>query len=610
MPYMTLSSEEIRQRFLDFFAAREHELIPSASLVPQDDPSVLFTTAGMQPLVPYLLGEPHPKGKRLANYQRCLRTNDIEEVGDATHLTFFEMLGNWSLGDYFKRDAIRWSYQLLTDPKEGFGLDPSRLYISVFAGGETAPRDEEAADIWRDLGVPDDHIFYLADNWWPAPDEDDTGSGPCGPDSEMFYDLTNDGVGDLPDADAFEQASDDGRLVEIWNDVFMQYKKENGAIVGELEYQNVDTGSGFERLTAVLQGKQTVFETDLFVPIIQAIRSCEPVNQEISGNEAERARRVIADHIRAAVFIIHDGVKPSNTDAGYVLRRLLRRAVQYADKLEVPAGSTADAIAGAVIEKYQGVYPLLLERADHIRQVIEAEEQKFRGTLASGLKEFEKYADGVMELSGEHAFKLFATFGMPIEMVEELAEERGITVDTESFLEAYKKHQEASKAGGQQRFKGGLAGSGSEMEREYHTATHLLNAALREVLGEQVGQKGSNITEDRLRFDFNHPDKLTDDEKAEIERIVNDKIQKGLSVTHQEFKLDEAYSYGAIGAFGEQYPDVVRVYTIGDEATEIFSKEICGGPHVENTAELNGTFRIKKEESVSAGVRRIKAVLE
>ena len=618
-----MTSEEIRQRFLDFFHNREHALIPSASLVPQDDPSVLFTTAGMQPLVPYLLGEPHPKGKRLANYQRCLRTNDIDEVGDTTHLTFFEMLGNWSLGDYFKEEAIGWSYEFLTSSTEGLGLDPERMYITVFEGDENAPEDTDSVEIWKSLGIPDKRIYRMpaSENWWPEPQEGDTSYGPCGPDSEVHYDVTENGLGDMTKAQ-FQEADDNQQTIEVWNNVFMEYKKENGQVVGKLDQQNVDTGLGLERLVALMQNKNNVFETDLFVPIIEAIERQEPVEtidlpaQAGAGGQAGRenpellrARRIIADHTRAAVFIINDGVEPSNTDAGYILRRLLRRAIRYADNLKIAEGGIANRIANAVIDKYKGVYTSLVENTDHIANVIEQEEAKFRKTLEEGIKEFEKRARDD-EISGDDAFHLFSTYGMPIEMIEEMAEEREMSVDRKGFDDAYKKHQEASKAGAQERFKGGLAGSGSEMELKYHTATHLLNAALRQVLGEQVGQKGSNITEERLRFDFNHPDKLTDEEIEEIERIVNEQIERGLPVWHEELQLQDAYGKGAIGAFGETYPDVVKVYTIGDENTGVFSKEICGGPHVENTGELDGTFRIKKEESASAGVRRIKAVLE
>jgi len=606
---MTLSSEEIRKRFLTFFEKRNHTIIPSASLIPQNDPSVLFTTAGMQPLVPYLLGKKHPEGKRLANYQRCIRTNDIDEVGDATHLTFFEMLGNWSLGDYFKEDAIQWSYKLLTDSTEGFGLDPKRLFITVFAGNKSVSVDDTSVEIWRSLGIPESRIFYLSDNWWPNPKENSEGSGPCGPDTEMFYDLTPDGLGDNVNQKEFEDADSRGDIVEIWNDVFMEYKKENGIIVGSLEHKNVDTGSGLERLTAVLQGKQTVFETDLFEPIISSIYSQE--TKDNIDNDALHSRRIIADHIRASVFIIHDGIEPSNSEAGYVLRRLLRRAILRADQLGIPEGSIGKEVVSSIITKYGQMYTSLIDTADYIQDIVITEERKFRNTLTDAMKVFKQIIENTSVISGDQAFLLFSTYGMPIELIQELSAKYGITVNADEFAKAYKDHQEKSKAGAKQKFKGGLAGSGSDMEVKYHTATHLLNASLKHVLGDHVRQKGSNITDKRLRFDFSHSEKLTEDEKQNIEELINTKISEDLPVTSKEMDLEDAYASGATGVFGEDYSDTVTVYTIGDTThSNVFSKEICGGPHVTSTGQLNGTFHITKEESVSAGVRRIKAVLE
>ncbi len=606
-----LQSEEIRRKFLDFFRARDHAILPSASLVPKEDPSVLFTTAGMQPLVPYLLGEPHPEGKRLVNYQRCLRTNDIEEVGDATHLTFFEMLGNWSLGDYFKQETIEWSYTLLTDKAEGFGLDPARIYITVFAGSDEVEADTESAEIWQSLGVPTSRIFYLADNWWPNAAEDAEGSGPCGPDTEIFYDVTEKGLGELSHEE-FLAADDRQEVVEIWNDVFMQYRKEEGRIVGRLASQNVDTGSGLERLTAVLQGKSSIFQTDLFHPIMTAIEDQETLDSPIGNDpQCQRDRRIIADHLRAAVFMIMDGVEPSNTDAGYILRRLLRRAVQYADRLSIRQGRLAGAITDSVITKYQEIYPQLESQRESIKRTIDQEEEKFRQTLESGLKKLEKVLQqSGPEVSGEEAFKLFASYGLPVEITEELAGRHGQRVDRAGFDQAYREHQKQSQSGSAGRFKGGLAGSGSEMEVRYHTATHLLNAALRTLLGEQVSQRGSNITESRLRFDFNYPEKLSPEQIRQVEELVNQQIQAGLPVSFEELPLKEAYAAGAVGVFGESYPETVKVYTIGDEERGVFSREICGGPHVTNTADIGGRFRIIKEESISAGVRRIKAVVE
>ncbi len=576
---------------MEFFKKREHAILPSASLVPENDPSVLFTTAGMQPLVPYLLGEKHPQGKRLANVQKCVRTQDIDEVGDNTHDTFFEMLGNWSLGDYWKEDAIKWSYEFLTSKEEGLGLDPKRLYITCFEGNADAPRDDESAKIWESCGVPKNRIYFLgvAQNWWQAGE-----NGPCGPDTEMHYDISKDGLGDLS-KEEFLKASDDQQIIEIWNDVFMEYVKKDGKVTGKLSQKNVDTGAGLERLAMVMQKVNNVFSTDLFEHIVKIIDA-------LSFEKNERARRIVADHIRTAVFMITDGVIPSNTDQGYVLRRLLRRAIRYSDVLKMKPESLYR-VAQAVTMKYMR-YGM---RNPNIFKQVFFEEKKFRATLAEGLKEFERLAHS--DISGKDAFLLFSTYGFPLEMTIELAAEKKLDVDIAAFAEEMKKHQELSRTGAAGKFKGGLAGH-SDKEIQYHTATHLLNAALHEVLGAHVEQKGSNITPERLRFDFFHNKKMTDEEKKKVEDFVNEKIAAGLPVNFAEMKMEEAKKLGAIGVFEDKYGEVVKVYSIGDNKTGIVSQELCGGPHVKNTSELKGTFKIQKEEAVSAGVRRIKAVLE
>jgi alanyl-tRNA synthetase len=592
----TMNSSEIRKRFISFFEKRGHAVLPSASLVPENDPSVLFNTAGMQPLVPYLLGEKHPLGTRLVNFQKCVRTGDIDDIGDNTHATFFEMMGNWSLGDYFKEDAIRWSYELLTSKEEGFGLDPNRLYVTVFEGDENAPRDEEAAEIWKKL-IPENRIYYRpADkNWWSPGD-----NGPCGPDTEMFYDLTKDGLGDMT-LEEYLKADDEQKVVEIWNDVFMEYVKKDGKVVGKLDRKNVDTGSGFERITMVLQNKDNIFDTDLFLPIIQKIEEFTT----IESTEIIKAKRIIADHLRAAVFLIGDGVLPGNKDQGYILRRLLRRAVRYADTLNMKHGSLFW-IADTVVTEYKDAYPLLITQKEHIKTEIDKEESKFRSTLEKGIKEFERMA--TKDISGEEAFLLLSSYGFPLDLIKELAKEKGIKVDEKGFDEEFKKHQDLSRSGSEQKFKGGLSGTG-EMETRYHTATHLLNAALREILGTHISQKGSNITSERMRFDFSHPQKMTDEEKKKVEDLVNQKIKEAHPVTFKEMPKEEAEKIGAIHAFGDKYGDIVKVYSIGNEKDGYFSQEFCGGPHVSNTSEI-GNFKIAKEEAVSQGVRRIKAVLE
>jgi len=589
-----MQSNEIRSRFLEFFKKRGHAIIPSASLVPENDPSVLFNTAGMQPLVPYLLGAKHPQGTRLVDIQKCVRTGDLDDIGDNRHFSFFEMMGNWSLGDYFKREAIAWSYDFLTSKEEGLGLDPRKLYVTVFEGDRNAPKDEEAPAVWQQLGIPFSRIYFLPaeDNWWPQPKERDEYSGPCGPDTEMFYDMTEKGLGDLS-KEEFLAAMKREDVIEIWNDVFMEYKKENGKVVGKLAQQNVDTGAGLERITAVMQRKKTAYDTDIFESLIGKIEDFALVHDV-------KAIRVIADHVRTSVFLIGDGVRPSNTDQGYILRRLLRRAIRFADVLKFKEGDLSH-LSTVVIEKYKEIYPNLSTESQSIRVEILEEEKRFRQTLAQGMKEFAKLSTG--KITGREAFKLFSTYGFPFEMTRELATERGIEVDEESFQEEMRRHQEVSRVGALKKFKGGLADT-SEMSVMYHTATHLLHKALKTVLGKHVEQKGSNITPERLRFDFAHPEKMTDEQKAAVETLVNEQIARGLPVTFEDLPKEEAEKLGAIGLFEEKYGDHVRVYKVGD-----FSLEFCGGPHVPNTNVL-GNFKIQKEEAVSAGVRRIKAVLE
>ena len=610
-----LTSSEIRSRFLAFFKKRGHAIIPSASLVPLNDPSVLFNTAGMQPLVPYLLGAPHPEGTRLADSQKCVRTQDIEEVGDNTHDTFFEMLGNWSLGDYFKQDAITWSYEFLTNGDDepegdrGLGLDPNRLYVTVFGGNHDAPRDNEALAIWKDIfekhNVAGEHI-YLMDgelakkNWWSAGD-----SGPCGPDTEMFYDVTgnlNKGM----TRDEYLVADDKQQVVEIWNDVFMEYLKEGGVVIGKLEKQNVDTGSGLERLTMVVQKKNNIFATDMFSDMMNIISSN-------SKTYDERAARIVADHIRTSVFLIADGVTPSNTDQGYILRRLIRRAVRYADVLGLTCGFNP--LIEEVAKKYNGVYENIETNLPQIKKEIDEEGDKFWKTIENGMKQFEKFAESGV-ISGIEASMLYQSYGFPFEITQELAKERGVTVDEVGYKEEMKKHQDLSRSGSEQKFKGGLADHSIETVR-LHTAHHLLLRALQIVLGPDVHQRGSNITSERLRIDFAFDRKMTDDEKMEVERIVNEKISQALPVTRTEMSLADAEKLGAEHEFGAKYPERVSVYSVGPkDATpenpqfdKRYSIEFCGGPHVNNTNELS-QFRILKEEASSQGVRRIKAVLE
>ncbi|MBI5133841.1 MAG: alanine--tRNA ligase [Candidatus Taylorbacteria bacterium] len=615
-----MTSAEVRRRFLAFFEKRGHAIIPSAPLVPENDPTVLFNTAGMQPLVPYLMGRPHPQGDRLADVQKCVRTGDIDDIGDNRHLTFFEMLGNWSLGSYFKEEAIKWSYELLTSKTEGFGLDPKRLYVTVFAGDENAPRDEEAKKAWVSAGVPENRIYFkdASANWWPAVKGKDAWTGPTGPCSEMFYDITKSGLGDMTPAE-YDKADDEGRVIEIWNDVFMEFEKKDGKIVSKLAKRNVDTGAGLERLATVLQKKTNVFETDVFLPIIDLIR-------KNSKNYDERSARIVADHLRTATFLISDGVVPSNKDQGYVLRRILRRAVFKMGHLMLPADIGLE-IVEKYVNAYQTHYPNL--NGETVKTVLRKEEVRFKATLDQGLKELKKtfpsltsFGDAGPEkkikLDGRFFLDLFTTYGFPFELAIEIIQSERVqtpfVLSSEKigelktqFDEEFKKHQDLSRAGAEAKFKGGL-GDTSEMSLKYHTATHLLHKALHEVLGDHVSQKGSNITPERLRFDFTHGAKMTDEEKKRVEDIVNAKIKAALPVHRVELPKDEALKTGAYHFFGDKYGDVVSVYYIGDSIDSAYSKEFCGGPHVENTSAL-GSFKIQKEEAVSAGVRRIKAVL-
>ncbi len=594
-----MTANELRSKYIEFFKSKDHVEISGKSLIPENDPSVLFTTAGMHPLVPFLLGEPHPAGKRLTDYQKCIRTGDIDEVGDPSHLTCFEMLGNWSLGDYFKKESIAFSYEFLTSPK-WLALDPAKLSVTVFAGDENAPRDEESAGYWKANGMPEDKIAYLpaSDNWWAAGP-----TGPCGPDTEIFYWV---GKG-LPPVGS-NKGTDKDNWLEIWNNVFMEYNRVDEKTLVKLPKQNVDTGMGLERTNCILQGKTSVYMTEVFQPIIRTIEKLSGYTYG-SDEEKDKSVRIIADHTRASVFILGDpkAVSPSNVGAGYVLRRLIRRAVRHGRKLGIENAFLAE-LSVSVIENFKNAYPELEQNAEKIKQELTAEENKFGQTLRKGEAEFEKLLPNLAknpkkEIPGRVAFRLYDTFGFPIEITEELAAENGFTVDKAGFKEAEKKHQELSRTAEAGKAKGGLAEQ-SEMTIKYHTATHLLQAALKRVLGDHVAQKGSNITNERMRFDFSHPAPMTQDEIKQVENLVNEQISRNLPVTMEIMNLEDAKKSGATALFGEKYETNVKVYTIGD-----FSKEVCGGPHVTNTGIL-GKFVIKKEQSSSAGVRRIKAVLE
>lgn len=581
---------ELRRKYIEFFEKHGHKVIPSAPVVPENDPTVLFTTAGMHPLVPYLLGEPHPQGKRLTDYQKCIRTGDIDSVGDPSHLTFFEMMGNWSLGDYFKKESIAMSYEFL---KDVLGFDMNKISVTVFAGEDGIPRDEEAAEAWEKAGIPKERIYYCSreHNWWGPAGE----TGPCGPDTEIFYD-----TGKEKCSEHCDPTCSCGKYLEIWNNVFMQYNKKQDGTYEPLKAPNVDTGLGLERVISLLQGKNNVYETELFADIIEKIK-------EMSTEYNIESARIIADHLRASMFMIVDGVRPSNVEQGYVLRRLLRRVIRHMRKIGFDPNNI-----NVLVEKFVDVltemYPEIPANKQTILEVIVEEKDKFLKTLEHGEKEFAKNvekakSEGKDKLEGQVVFRLYDTFGFPPEMTAELAAEKDMKIDMEEFNELFKKHQELSRAGSEAKFKGGLADH-SEKTTAYHTATHLLHKALQIVLGEHATQKGSNLTAERLRFDFANPQKVTPEQLKQVEDIVNEQIQRDLVVTCEEMSLEDAKASGATGLFANKYGDKVKVYTIGD-----FSKEICGGPHVARTGNM-GHFRIVKEEGVAAGIRRIKAVLE
>ncbi|MBQ6992819.1 MAG: alanine--tRNA ligase [Clostridia bacterium] len=588
-----MNNINLKETYLNFFEKKGHKIIPSAPIIPENDPTCLFNTAGMQPLVPYLKGETHPEGNRLADVQKCFRTNDLDSIGDKTHHTFFEMLGNWSLGDYFKKESIAWSFELLT--KE-LNIPVKKLAVTVFKGNEIVPADNESADIWLSLGIKKERIAFLGEenNWWPNMEM----LGPCGPDTEIFYWRSEEQVPEIFDPE-------DENWVEIWNNVFMQYNHEQDGTFAPLKNKNVDTGLGVERVTAILEGVTDNYKSSIWRDVIAKI-------EEISGldyndEKYTRSMRIIADHIRAIVMISGDnaGIKPSNTDQGYILRRLIRRTIRYAKNLNIDINTNWEQeLAELIINKYSKYYSELEKNKEVILEVLKNEKIKFNRTLEKGLREFEKITNNIQDnvINKDLAFRLYDTYGFPIELTEELANEQGLKVDTEGFKQKFKEHQEKSRAGSEQKFKGGLASTG-EMETKYHTATHLLNAALKQVLGGHVHQKGSNITAERMRFDFSHEAKMTDEEKQKVEGLVNEYIKMSIPVEKMEMKKEEALELGAEAMFIDKYGDIVTVYKIGD-----VSIELCGGPHVRNTSEL-GTFKIKKEEASSAGVRRIKAVL-
>lgn len=594
-----MNAKELKDKYVSFFVSKDHKEIPSASLIPENDPTTLFISAGMHPLVPFLLGQPHPLGKRLVDVQKCVRTGDIDEVGDTYHHTFFEMLGNWSLGDYFKKEMIPWSYEFLT---KILGVDPNHLHVTCFEGDQDAPKDVESHDLWLSLGIPENRIHYLPkkDNWWgPAGTV-----GPCGPDSEMFID-TQPELGEID----FEIGCKQGRIIEVWNDVFMQYYKDESGKFTEMKQKNVDTGMGVERTTAILNkcrdvyGKLDNYLSSIWQPIVNKI---EQVSGKIySDQQYARSIRIIADHLRSAVFIIADGVEPSNKEAGYVLRRLIRRAIRQGKLLGIENNFTVE-IAKSVLdnqENYAGTYSELNENKNKILSVLETEENKFRKTLNNGLREINKLIDRKKSVTGREAFTLYESFGFPLEMIEEELQKNNLTLDRDEFEKAKLEHQQKSQTLSAGKFKSGLADN-SEIITKYHTATHLLHAALRNILGDHVQQSGSNITAERLRFDFSHPDKLTEDKIKKIEDLVNEKINAGLNVTKETMSFVEAQKNGALAFFGSKYPETVSVFTVGD-----FSKEVCTGPHVGNTSEL-GNFEIQKEESAGSGKRRIYAILK
>lgn len=602
-----VSSEEIRKKYLDFFKQKNHEVIASASLIPDNDPTVLFTTAGMHPLVPFLMGEKHPKGNRLVNFQKCLRTQDIDEVGNQWHFTFFEMLGNWSLGDYFKKESLTWSFEFLTD-KKWLGLDKDRISVTVFAGDDTAPRDDDAAEIWKSVGISEDRIYYFSreENWWgPAGN-----TGPCGPDSEIFYD-----TGKPKCSDSCDPSCSCGKYVEIWNNVFMQYNKTKAGDFVALTQKNVDTGMGLERIVAVLNNYNSNYDSDLMKPIVDAVLSVANKDYDDLIPEQVKSLRIVAEHLRASVFILGEDehIVPSNVDQGYILRRLIRRAIKHSKFLGINHNFCAD-VAEVVVDRFEKIYPELYRNKDRIFVELNKEETKFSNTLHKGLKllhsELKNLKDNNEKiLSGKIAFDLFQSFGFPIEITKEVAIENDFDVDVQNFDNLFRHHQELSRKGAEKRFKGGLADSKEETKR-LHTATHLMNAALRRILGNHVFQKGSNITAERLRFDFSHPEKISSEKLKEIEDLVNSWVKRALDIKMEIMPVADAKKSGAIGVFDDRYDENVKVYSVFDSNTnEVISKEICRGPHVNNTSEL-GIFKILKEESVSAGVRRIKAVLK
>ncbi|MBT3230287.1 alanine--tRNA ligase [Candidatus Uhrbacteria bacterium] len=606
-----MKANELRQKYIEFFVSHGHKQIPSASLIPENDPSVLFNTAGMQPLVPYLMGEEHPQGDKLVNYQKCVRTGDIDEVGDNTHLTFFEMLGNWSLGNYFKKESIEMSWEFLT-ADEWLGIDKGRLAVSVFAGDDTSEFDQESFDKWIELGVSESRIAKLGkeDNWWPAGGKN---VGPQGPDAEIFYWT---GESDAPEK--FD--AQDDQWVEIWNNVFMEFYRDKDGNVAELEKKNVDTGMGLERTVAVLQGKKSVYETEIFTGILNKIEELSNKKYEFVAGELGLDEKpacweedacsmtIIADHVRSAVMIMSDGVVPSNKDQGYVLRRLIRRAVRFGKKIGIEDAFT-DEVAEVFIDEYKNIYVELGQKHNSIIDELRKEEEKFGKTLEKGERTFNKIFEKKGKIEGEDAFLLYTTYGFPLELTEEMAQEKGQDIDRKVFECEFIKHKDLSRAGSEQKFKGGLA-EDSDETKKLHTATHLMHQALRNVLGDHVEQRGSNITAERLRFDFSHSEKVTIEQREEVERIVNEQVEKALPITCESMSVDEAQKLGAIGIFGDKYKglDSVKVYTVGNDEVGVFSREICGGPHAQNTQEL-GKFKIKKEEASSAGIRRIKAVL-
>ncbi|MBT3348919.1 alanine--tRNA ligase [bacterium] len=608
---MKITTDDLRKKWLDFWREKNHAIIPSAGVLPENDPTALFHNSGMHPLVPYLSGEKHPAGTRLANFQKCVRTGDIDEVGDATHLTFFEMLGNWSLGDYFKKEQIAWSFEFLT---ETLKLPLAKLAVSVFAGDDDAPRDAESAEFWGKSGVPKSRIAFLgkSENWWKKGD-----TGPCGTDTEMFF-----WTGDEPAPEDFQKTHDDPHWVEIWNDVFMTFDRKSDGSLENLPQKNVDTGMGLERTVAILNGKKSVFETDAFAEILEKIAELsghlDVFQNPTAETELHFSARILADHIRTATIILGDRVAPSNTDQGYILRRLIRRAVRHGMKLGITENLTLP-LAEVVIEKLGKNYPELEKNNDFIFEEIVREEDQFRKTLISGEREFEKLADKILDaakkhdapkkLAGKKAFWLYETYGFPFEMTAELCAEKDLEIDRKSFDEAEKKHAEMSRAGAEQKFKGGL-GDTTDATVKLHTAAHLMVAGLRKVLGDHVEQRGSNITPERLRFDFSHDEKMTDDQKSAVEKFVNDAIAADAEQSLEEIpKVDAENDPTVVGAFWEKYPDTVKIFTFKDDAGKTWSRELCGGPHWQRTGDL-GIFKIKKEESSSRGVRRIKAILE